>query len=421
MAYQYPYQLPTTTFPLSTPDTQTLPPALLQALHRLATFSSDIQLLTAHFAPHLHFHAHHPCFSKPTPQHFARRRKPTSRSTAWRLQNLQSSNPITHLPASNVTPSSLIATHAPLRPVSTPPFDPTRHDSQVPRSSYVPPCITRSRMQTEPDRLARYALSNHQSDESMSQNSITPRSMTSASTAIDLIRTEHPLDLNLLVPATVGPTVTTTTLGLAPDTAVDLSPITTAINLTPVYFVSEPTSDVGTESIHDSSETGDNSVTPDEVGEELITPAIVQVVSESQTATADNPERAAAISSLRIPAGLASVTDINLILNAIKPAMISSPVPVIEDRTSSAANVPIVHALDSQTFSNDDPTLAAAIDLSPTSDSGTETDTPPAANSSIKKLIDLDVAATAVGSTPVAAVGCETFGNFEQQTVANVD
>ncbi|EGF98095.1 uncharacterized protein MELLADRAFT_69564 [Melampsora larici-populina 98AG31] len=310
MTYQLPYQLPTTTFPLSTPNTQTLPPALLQALHRLATFSSNIQLLTSQFAPHLHFHAHHSCFSKPTPQHFARRRKPTTRSTAWRLQNLTPPDPITHLPASGVTPSASIATlitNAPLRPVSAPPFDSTRHTSKMPRSSSIPPCTTQSRTQAGPNKLVQYALSNHQSDEPLSQNSIKSRSMTSASTAVDLIRVECPIDQQPVLnsrPKRAAqqpfPPADSHNIKNTRDLLIDLNAIISNDSRLPVS----------------ASET--------------------EVLSASISLTAIDIPNAAI--DLLVPTTVASATKIDPILNAIELAIVPNVNPVIEDLILSAAN-----------------------------------------------------------------------------------
>lgn len=139
MDYPHPHHPYSAAFPIS--PTDTLPPALLQALHRLATFSSDIQLLTSHFAPHLHFNTFHPPFSKPTPRTLARRRKPTLRSTAWRLQNSLPPDPRSQLPNAKTTPLSFVTTpfsSLPARPVSAPPLSPKPHISEVLRSSSIP-------------------------------------------------------------------------------------------------------------------------------------------------------------------------------------------------------------------------------------------------------------------------------------------
>ncbi|EGG09459.1 uncharacterized protein MELLADRAFT_95937 [Melampsora larici-populina 98AG31] len=401
MTYQLPYQLPTTTFPLSTPNTQTLPPALLQALHRLATFSSNIQLLTSQFAPHLHFHAHHSCFSKPTPQHFARRRKPTTRSTAWRLQNLTPPDPITHLPASGVTPSASIATlitNAPLRPVSAPPFDSTRHTSKMPRSSSIPPCTTQSRTQAGPNKLVQYALSNHQSDEPLSQNSIKSRSMTSASTAVDLIRVECPIDqqpvlnsrpkraaqqpfppadshnikntrdllidLNAIIsndsrlPVSASETeVLSASISLTaidiPNAAIDLL-VPTTVGPAPAILTVGPAPDTTVDSsaittpidltlapfVNESTDDvglGRTIHDGSKRGDDFTTTDDV-AAALLIPATAENLEHTAVVSPPRVPSNLASATKIDPILNAIELAIVPNVNPVIEDLILSAAN-----------------------------------------------------------------------------------
>lgn len=173
MNYHYPHQqyhhqpFPTT-FPLSTP--YTLPPPVLQALHRLATFSSNIQLLTSHFAPHLYLNSSYTSFAKPTFQDLTRRRKPTPRSTAWRLQNSPITlppNPGTRLPIATAPLSSLIPTPIstlPPRPVSAPPvyqLESAQHGSSAVRSRSMPPLTafqSRSRLQVNDLQQPRSCL-----------------------------------------------------------------------------------------------------------------------------------------------------------------------------------------------------------------------------------------------------------------------
>ncbi|KAH9809013.1 hypothetical protein DFH28DRAFT_907131 [Melampsora americana] len=235
---QHPHQPFPTTFPSSTP--YTLPPALLQALHRLATFSSDIQLLTSHFAPHLHFNSYPTPFSKPVPRSLARRRKPTPRSTAWRLQQATpyEADPSTNVLISKDPLSSLFPTWIstlPLRPASAPPLDLNRPVSKVPRTSSTPPCITRSRVRAKPHELAQIGQPSDSADLIMlPRTSIKHRTVAATSPVTNLIQIQplisnhpvhnsrhQPADQAVLasqpdtVPAS-GPTINTLELAATP-------------------------------------------------------------------------------------------------------------------------------------------------------------------------------------------------------------
>ncbi|KAH9820295.1 hypothetical protein DFH28DRAFT_1197066 [Melampsora americana] len=300
MAYQHPHQHFTSTSQLSAPNTHTLPPALLQALHRLATFSSDIQLLTSHFAPHL---AYHPCFLQPTPRQFPRRRKPTTRSTAWRLQHLLCPDPITQLPAVNASLSPSIATpitNAPPRPASVPPvsqYERKQNSASLIRSCSTPPRMIRSRLREESNNLTQY----NPTSENASQSRSHPRPITVG-------------DLTCAVISTPAPTIT----HRVACTSIHL-PMKTPqvqINTQQLDLIPELT-------IHNGSEL---------------------VVTEPQTTTTENLEWTAVVSPLRVSSDLVSATKNNSVLNAIEPAVVSDPDPVIEDLISSAAND---HALNS--------------------------------------------------------------------------
>ncbi|KAH9822152.1 hypothetical protein DFH28DRAFT_1049364 [Melampsora americana] len=335
MTYQHPHQLPTTVFPLSNPNTHTLPPALLQALHRLATFSSDIQLLTSHFAPHL---AHHPCFSQPTPQHFPRRRKPTTRSTAWRLQHLLPPDPITQLPAMNASLLPLIATpitNAPPRPVSAPPSDLTQHASKIPRSSSTPPCHTTSRLKTTPCSLPR-AL--------WPLGTPSPAKIDSESTQVPTTAVIDPAQVKSLIihQHRLSPECKQSKEQQDLVAQIEASPMDEtithhAISTTDAYAMD--TSPIGCSTGHKST-----SVKPAAVSHQV--PIIINGANDSNDS--NNP-----------------------ISNAIKlnAPDSKSRIDTTDDLICSAANDPIVHT----------------------------------------------------GFTSVTATGCETFGDFEQQTVANVD